>query len=327
MSRLVTGPPSPKWDISCCCCRSRPVAVGVAPQHHFPTRTFLGYRCGESAAHQPWRTRLRRWRDLFDAAAVLGCRVMARLAGGTEASLRRREPLESVPATAAISAADLSEQVPLSLIGNRVTFRVASDSMTPTLQAGDELTIGPATGLRIGDLVLYESEEGLVCHRLRATNEAGELVMSGDAAPSATEAVDGARVKGLVSAVIPRRASQQYLRHLVRQAGRRLLLGPLGRIGVALLMPWLTVTICARTSIRSMALWHPIDRARGLSRRTLETRLAKTAADQRPLSLRVSFGSTMLGSLECASGRIEVGAVGRRFGLDRLFHEIADRPS
>ncbi|MFO0733893.1 MAG: S24/S26 family peptidase [Nitrospiraceae bacterium] len=127
---------------------------------------------------------------------------MARLAGGTEASLRRREPLESVPATAAISAADLSEQVPLSLIGNRVTFRVASDSMTPTLQAGDELTIGPATGLRIGDLVLYESEEGLVCHRLRATNEAGELVMSGDAAPSATEAVDGARVKGLVSAVI-----------------------------------------------------------------------------------------------------------------------------
>lgn len=293
----------------------------------FPSRAFLEYRYGAEAARQPRLARIRRWLRLMRSAAILATRVIARLSQRTAQTTGRADSLDTEPPPATISAAGLSGLIPLSLLGDRVTFRVASKSMEPTLRVGDVLELGPAAPLRVGDLVVYEDGDRLVCHRLRSRNENGNLLVSGDADPSSTELVAASRVKGTVASVTPRIASRAYWRHLIRQYARRMLLSRIGGIAIVPLRRFLTVTICTRAPIRSFELLHPISRMRGLARQALGRHLRDAGADRRPLSIRVSFGSIVLGTLDCASGHIEVGVVGHRLGVDRFLFDITDRPS
>ena len=54
-------------------------------------------------------------------------------------------------------------------------FRVASGSMSPTLRAGDEVCIEPATAdqIRTGDIAAFETADGLVIHRIVHRQQSG----------------------------------------------------------------------------------------------------------------------------------------------------------
>ncbi len=59
--------------------------------------------------------------------------------------------------------------------GSHFRLRVTSDSMAPTLMIGDWLIVRPvpASGLKIGDIIVVRIGGGLQAHRLVAINKAG----------------------------------------------------------------------------------------------------------------------------------------------------------
>lgn len=63
--------------------------------------------------------------------------------------------------------------------GQSLWFRVSSGSMHPSLKIGEEVRIVPASAreLRVGDIMAFESSEGLVIHRLAAIAQDGSQLI------------------------------------------------------------------------------------------------------------------------------------------------------
>lgn len=82
-----------------------------------------------------------------------------------------------------------------------MTPYVVSWSMYPTLCKGDQLELGPAEPLHVGDLVVFRRPSGLVCHRLIARHD-HLLHTQGDASCGPPETVRIEEVLGIVKTVV-----------------------------------------------------------------------------------------------------------------------------
>ncbi|MCC6140577.1 MAG: S24/S26 family peptidase [Nitrospira sp.] len=81
-----------------------------------------------------------------------------------------------------------------------MTLRVTSWSMYPALCKGDSLELGPPDPFHAGDLIVFRTPFGLMCHRLIARQ--GDCVLTkGDASSGLPEQVMISDVLGIVTAV------------------------------------------------------------------------------------------------------------------------------
>jgi hypothetical protein len=103
------------------------------------------------------------------------------------------------PSTAStrFSANELPESVHGSALWKVITPLVSSESMTPTLQIGDEIEIEQADNLRVGDVVVYRQDHQLICHRIHRI-EGHRLFLRGDATLGSFEEVDIRQTVGRV---------------------------------------------------------------------------------------------------------------------------------
>jgi signal peptidase I len=101
----------------------------------------------------------------------------------------------------------------LLLPGQTIRLRVASWSMFPALQKGDQITVEHASPaqLQVGDLLVFHHQlpQGalLICHRLVALDDAGavpRLITKGECCDSCDAAIQPDQVLGRVVAVTPR---------------------------------------------------------------------------------------------------------------------------
>ena len=99
-------------------------------------------------------------------------------------------------------------------------LRVTSDSMTPTLNRGETIELGPVPSLLMpGDILVYQRDEGLVVHRYL-----GQGRFQGDNAERADPRVARQHIVGIARAVlrddrlhpIPRRFSPRACIRLIR---------------------------------------------------------------------------------------------------------------
>lgn len=100
------------------------------------------------------------------------------------------------------SVQDLPDELQLPLLNDMVVPRIASSSMRPTIQAGDQLELSPPTSLTVGTIVVFRNGTLLVCHRITAIDESGALSMTGDATDGACEIVQPGSVIGVVTGVL-----------------------------------------------------------------------------------------------------------------------------
>lgn len=95
------------------------------------------------------------------------------------------------------------EASPLRLdLASRLALKVTTWSMFPTIHKGDRLEIGPAHQLRIGDVVLFRAELGIVCHRVAGIGADGGVRAEGDASPGRAEPLRAADVIGIVTGIV-----------------------------------------------------------------------------------------------------------------------------
>lgn len=79
---------------------------------------------------------------------------------------------------------------------------VLSGSMEPTLSKGDLIFVRQAEELHTGNIVVYQSENMLVVHRI-ITIDGDTVVTQGDANNAADDPIDLSQVKGVVRFHIP----------------------------------------------------------------------------------------------------------------------------
>lgn len=120
------------------------------------------------------------------------------------------------PSTAStrFSADQLPESIHGSALWKVMTPIVTSESMTPTLQIGDELELEQTDNPEVGDVVVYRYDRRFICHRIHRI-EGHRLFLRGDANTGHFEEVDIRQVIGRV---------RFLLRH-----GRRIAVPPCGR--------------------------------------------------------------------------------------------------
>lgn len=100
------------------------------------------------------------------------------------------------------SAQDLPDELQLPLLNGIVVPRIVSSSMTPTIQEGDKLELGPPTSFTPGAIVIFRSDSMLVCHRITSIDSQGTLSTRGDASQGACEVVQPDSVIGVVTGVM-----------------------------------------------------------------------------------------------------------------------------
>lgn len=103
-----------------------------------------------------------------------------------------------------LTLADLLGVSDLLLTSGHVRLRIASLSMAPTLQPGDEIAVQPVSSedIRVGDLVLYAHRGQLICHRLvEVSGQPARWLTRGDAAGCAGERISPDRVLGKVVSI------------------------------------------------------------------------------------------------------------------------------
>jgi hypothetical protein len=100
------------------------------------------------------------------------------------------------------SAQDLPDAIQLPLLNNMAVPRIVSSSMTPTIQAGDRLELGPPTALVVGAIVVFRNDTLLVCHRITAIDSHGTLSTRGDATQGACEVIQPNSVIGVVTGLM-----------------------------------------------------------------------------------------------------------------------------
>lgn len=91
--------------------------------------------------------------------------------------------------------------------GYGVRFHPKGQSMSPTIRDGEALTIEPvgARSVRRGDILLYETERGVIAHRVvrisRGKTASRLFTMRGDALFASAEEVEESRILGRVISV------------------------------------------------------------------------------------------------------------------------------
>ena len=100
------------------------------------------------------------------------------------------------------TAQDLPDELQLPLLHSMAVPRIVSSSMSPTIQAGDRLELGPPTALAIGTIIVFRNDTLLVCHRITAIDPHGRLSTRGDATQGACEVVQPGSVIGVVTGVM-----------------------------------------------------------------------------------------------------------------------------
>ena len=98
-------------------------------------------------------------------------------------------------------ASSLSGSSYPSLLGLRQAV-VLSNSMAPTLKAGDVIMIHEEMTYQIGDILTYRDRQGLVTHRLIAANDEG-MLLQGDANRSPDSAIQADQVLGKMVLRLP----------------------------------------------------------------------------------------------------------------------------
>lgn len=227
------------------------------------------------------------------------------------------------PGRNALSAAQLCSAVPLNLLNGLVAYRVSSDSMAPTLRKGDRLTIGPATTLIPGDLLIYAVQSHVVCHRLRSIEPDGTFLVSGDAAPDCLEAIAPEQVRGTVTEVErgPRPVAWPLHRSIIGMT-RRLVLGPMGTLLRPLLRRRVTVSLRVSSPLRSCLLSQTIHRCRLSPADRLPTVLRQLQLPLHRVQIHLMLGRFTLATFTGATGRIDTGAVALRLGLDGYLYAL-----
>jgi len=94
--------------------------------------------------------------------------------------------------------------------GTTVRFRPSGRSMYPSIREGELITVEPvvASDVKLGDIVLYRSERGLIAHRVVGTSPTQSSVLSphnfflqGDASLSSDQPVEAHQILGRVVGV------------------------------------------------------------------------------------------------------------------------------
>lgn len=91
--------------------------------------------------------------------------------------------------------------------GLSIRFRPGGQSMTPTIQDGEAITVAPvrARAVRRGDILLYRSKRGLLAHRVvrveKGSDEASRFTLRGDASVTEDEPIAASRILGRVVSV------------------------------------------------------------------------------------------------------------------------------
>lgn len=91
--------------------------------------------------------------------------------------------------------------------GLMIRFRASGQSMTPTIQDGEAITVAPVhvVDVRRGDILLYRSGRGLLAHRVvriePQRDGAPQLTLRGDASLTEDEPIAAAQVLGRVVSV------------------------------------------------------------------------------------------------------------------------------
>jgi hypothetical protein len=101
-----------------------------------------------------------------------------------------------------------------STLWNVIAPIVNSESMTPTLQIGDELELEQADHLQVGDVVVYRHHHVFICHRIHRI-EHHRLFLRGDASTGHFEEVDIGQAVGRVASV-RRKRQRMALHHSLR---------------------------------------------------------------------------------------------------------------
>lgn len=104
-------------------------------------------------------------------------------------------------ATTVFSAGELPETIHGSVLQEIMIPRVASWSMSPTLQKGDRLELEQTDALQAGDVIVYRQARLLVCHRIQRI-EGTQLYLKGDASDGPPEQINALDVVGRVTALL-----------------------------------------------------------------------------------------------------------------------------
>lgn len=127
--------------------------------------------------------------------------------------------LLSPSAESALFSADrLPEAMHALVLQEIMTPIVHSESMTPTLQKGDELRLQDADDLQVGDIVVYRHDRLFVCHRIHRI-QGPKLFLRGDTNTGPFEDVDIRQVVGRVEALL-RHGTYLAVRHGLPKGSR-----------------------------------------------------------------------------------------------------------
>lgn len=105
--------------------------------------------------------------------------------------------LSPSPTSTRFSVERLPEAVHRLVLQEVMAPIILSESMAPTIQAGDGLELEDATDLRIGNVVVYRHDRLFICHRIHGI-EGHRLFLRGDAATGTDEEIDVQQVVGRV---------------------------------------------------------------------------------------------------------------------------------
>ena len=249
---------------------------------------------------------------------------------------------------------DEIDAIPLLLeFAPRLSLKVTTWSMFPTIHKGDRLELDRAHHVRAGDVVLFRGEPGLICHRVTAVGADGDLRARGDASSGPDERVCPDDVIGTVIAITRGGARMSPIRVHRSSMGARLrravdlFTTRSGVCVVASARAWLNWfcrcrvlrragrTLLARLVRLDIAVRAPLRCLSGL--RVLPTGRASVEADRiaadLPLEqldweeviLQVRIGRHCVAEYHAGSGEMSVRSAASGLGLEDLLSEQAVR--
>lgn len=91
--------------------------------------------------------------------------------------------------------------------GYSIRFRPGGHSMHPTIRDGEAVTVEPVNALAVkrGDILLYQTERGVIAHRVRSIKKNGNaakvFILRGDTSISCDEPVKADQILGKIISV------------------------------------------------------------------------------------------------------------------------------
>ncbi len=355
LRRLVTDPPLEEIGhvLMLLTQRSAPTTTWLA-QRLLPSRAFLAYRYGASAARRPIRTRLTRLVQLLSKAGILLGRIalaLVRSSNQTADRTPRIQPLIIRPSEGWFVSPHLPNKDRLTIL-QRTPLRVASWSMFPTIHKGDLLEVRAPDHLAVGDIVVYCHGSVLVCHRVKTLCSDGSLFTGGDAGQNAAERIEQSQVLAKVVAVVRGRtrlpvshstgqSALVLLRYMTDHwisRGREQLRRGLGTVARRLgrhaasqraLFTVLRRCFTAHVTVSGPIGTVPTERVLLITQfplREAELELLRNAVDpDQEVKVQVRCRHLLLGSLYIKTGEQTLHPLAEGLGFERLFDQLLSR--